>query len=221
VLGQLSRNYYDNACCQAELRNYDKALEELRHTAIDPECKAWARTDASFAELRDPYERTKPPPKSPSKAEIDEFYRLVGEATTWSFTTLEPLAKHEAALRAIGVRQPKDLIALTETEAQRAALATDLSVPKRAIRQWSDIAGLAAVACAGPKPGDKREQYLLGQVALLLAANVDSVKALRHAMTATPFSDFADRLKAEAVGSGVPPPSKSALEAWSGSGTMP
>jgi Domain of unknown function (DUF4332) len=118
---------------------------------------------------------------------MSEFYRLVGEATTRSFTTLEPLAKHEAALRAIGVRHPKDRIALTETEAQRAALATDLSVPKRAIRQWSDIAGLAAVACAGPKPGDKREQYLLGQVALLLAANVDSVKALRHAMTGYPL----------------------------------
>ena len=207
-----ARAYYDTACCYAELRDYNKALEDLTCAILDPECKVWARTDASFAELRNPYDLMESRTNFPTESLIATFYAKVGEACPARFTTLAPFAKYEETLQEIGVRSPKDLAHMTETQHQVAQLAKDFALPELEICRWRDIATLGSVVCAGTRPTDEHYQDLLALLALLLAADIESLKALRQ-QTAN-FPILAKILRREAIKSSVPPPSKVTLLKW-------
>jgi hypothetical protein len=183
---------------------------------MDPKYKVWARTDASFAELRNPYNlvesnRRKPP----EECQIATLYAQVGDPCPASFTALAPFSKHEEILRGIGVRSPKDLANMTETRHDVIQLAKDFALPELAIRRWRNIAMLGSVVCADTRPTDEHYyQELLALLALLLAVGIESLKALRQQTEPANFPHLVKILRREAINSSVPPPSKATLLKW-------
>jgi hypothetical protein len=151
-----AQTYYDTACCHVELRNYNKALEDLASATVDPKYKVWARTDASFAELRNPYNLEESNRRNlPAECQIATFYAQIGDPCPASFTALAPFSKHEEILRGIGVRSPKDLAHMTETRHDVIQLAKDFALPELEIRRWRNIAMLGSVVCADTRPTDE------------------------------------------------------------------
>ena len=96
-VGPAARQYYDCACTRAARRDYAPALDALELAVVDPELMMGARTDASFAELRDP-DKVRAPGQAcdpgnlhlPLATEVVRFYQIVGQPGPGRFTALAP-----------------------------------------------------------------------------------------------------------------------------------
>ena len=156
---QTSGIAYAEACLAAGKGDYDTALRNLKQaTDVDTGLCQWARRDPSFAELRAHCAK--------------EFLAIVGDRPPESFTGVEPMVSHAAQLSDIGVHTAADLRDMTSTDAGQQLFAQAVGVPQLVIARWRNIAMLASIP-NGPDTG---------QLDLLIAVGVDSLKALRAAV---------------------------------------
>ena len=168
-----AREAYDRACLEAVGGHYGEALRCLKLATVDDGLRIWARRDPSFQELR--------------AGRAKEFQDIVGDPPPDSFASLGPLSSHAGSLSDIGVHTAAGLREMTSSLAQKRLFAEAIGVSPLVIARWCNIAMLGMLGPDGPD---------LGQLDLLVAAEVDSQKEL-CAQTATKAD--VDRLYAKLV----------------------
>ncbi len=217
-VGPAARQYYDCACTRAARRDYAPALDALELAVVDPELMMGARTDASFAELRDP-DKVRAPGQAcdpgnlhlPLATEVVRFYQIVGQPGPGRFTALAPFAKYDDALQAVGVRTELDLLRLTDHAWKRHRVAHELGVPELVLQRWRGIADLAARDPDAKRDSRRRLAYL----DMLLAVGVDSPAELSRRAGA--LDELINALRTHPVWCAAPPPDRQTLAAWAAS----
>jgi Domain of unknown function (DUF4332) len=150
---------YAEACLAAGRGAYTMALCYLKRAVeIDDSLRLWARHDPSFTKLR--------------AHSAEGFLAIVGDVPPRAFTSVGPLASHAAQLSDIGVHSASDLCDMTSTAVEQQLFAVAIGVTQLVVARWRNIALLASIP-DGPDPG---------QLDILVAAGVDSPRALRAAV---------------------------------------
>lgn len=114
-----------------------RALADLRVAATDMALREWARLDPSLERLR----------REPRDAEDTvpaDYQRIVGDAGVTSFFDLPVFDSRRDAIRALGLRGPRDLVELAPGERAQ------LEVPAVVLRRWTRIAELALPSGGSP-----------------------------------------------------------------------
>jgi len=191
--GELTtRISYDEACMEAVEGNYDKALDLLKLAVADEGLRRWARLDPSFEMLRE------------DSSAKQEFLGVVADPPPGSFINLKPLSSHAEQLSDIGVETARDLRNLTASADEVQQCARAVGVPPLVVQRWHNISTLGTLSPDGPD---------LAQLALLIAADVDSVAKLQAQVNAG-IDELHKRLEDEAADRLVTIPSQDDLRRW-------
>lgn len=188
---------YDEACRLALLGIDPKvALDDLEMAAGLEDLRRHALGDPWFDRFRTS--------SGSSPEDQERFWRIVG-APVPAFTDLPPFGTKGAALRAIGIATPEDLLAAIDGADGPAALAKSLDLSERIVRGWRNFAELAGLD--GP-PGP----HLDGRELALLAFTGIRTRATLVGQTAA--ADLAAALTATAIAHRLRPPSLAEVETW-------
>ena len=134
----------------------------------------------------------------------EEFLGIVADPPPGSFINLKPLSRHAGQLSDIGVETARDLRNLTASDDEVRQCARAVGVPPLVVQRWHDISILGTLSPDGPD---------LAQLALLLAADVDSVAKLQAQVDAG-IDELHKRLEDEAADRLVTIPSQDDLRRW-------
>ena len=187
---------YDEACRLA-LAGTDPtgALDRLEVAAGLHELRDSAVRDPWFTTLRQP---------SGDGSVATRFWAIVG-ADAPAFTDLPPFGTNGAALRAMGIEAPSDLLAATAGDGGPWDLATTLRVSTAVVEAWREFAALGAL------PGPSGRPLLsTRELALLAWAGVRTPRALVTADAAALMAE----LTAVAEEHRLLPPSLADVRSW-------
>jgi hypothetical protein len=218
---------YENACALTRGRKkhgaekaaeYEAALDELEIAVADPSMLMWARSDPSLAVLHDVdmvRQECRTAGETPEgKAEtaakafkvVTRFKNLVGEPVPADFLLLSPFAAYRDALALRGIH---DAARLRRTPGRE--LRSELGITRGEEAQWREVTDLYGMAEAYPAAGGNGNRAT-GAVFLLLQADLDSVSAVRSALT-TP-EQLRTNLRGLAQGWAVVAPGEDEIGAW-------
>jgi hypothetical protein len=207
---------YDRACWRAEMAgsaNSDelsKALDDLELAVGLEDLRLWARCDPAFQALRQDVDELPDCAGDDAASNNQELalavrkrYRtLVGDKTPSDFLDLSPFAEFAPKLHALGIHDAKQLDERTRTWLQRRRLARQVGIGTPVVERWRRLTKLARIDGDTPLGS--------GTLSLLLAANVDSLDALRQRKA----DELHKQLRNAATSRDVVPPTKTTVERW-------
>jgi len=218
---------YEHACVLTRGRQkqgtdkaeeYGEAVAELAIAVADPAILMMARTDPSLAELHDvdQVRQACAAPNGTRRQREDaaanafevaaRFKDLVGEPVPADFLSLSPFAAYRDALALRGIH---DAARLWRTPGPR--LRSELSITRGEVARWREVTSLHRMAGAYPAAsgnGNRATQAVF----LLLKADLDSVSAVRSALTSP--EQLRKNLRGLAEGWAVVAPGEDEIGAW-------
>jgi hypothetical protein len=218
---------YENACALTRGRKkhgaenaaeYEAALDELEIAVADPSMLMWARSDPSLAVLHDvdmvrqEYRTAGETPEGKAETAakafkvVTRFKNLVGEPVPADFLLLSPFAEYRDALALRGIH---DAAGLRRTRGRE--LRSELRITRGQEAQWREVTDLYRMAGAYPAAGGNGNRATQA-VFLLLKADLDSVAAMRSALTSP--EQLRNNLCGLAQGWAVVAPGEEEIGAW-------